>query len=59
MGGGTTMKTYELEKQRKLDSLQAQRARHEKATCITLMIVLILAGLAVAWFMNHLFAQSI
>ncbi|QRM32623.1 hypothetical protein [Microvirga sp. VF16] len=53
------MKTYELEKQRKLDGLRAQRARHEKAICITLMIVMILAGLAIAWFMNHLFSQSI
>jgi hypothetical protein len=59
MGGGTTMKTYELEKQRRLDGLQAQRARHEKAIGITLMIVLILAGLAVAWFMSHLFGQSL
>jgi hypothetical protein len=53
------MKTYELEKQRRLDSLQAQRARHEKAIGITLMIVVILAGLAVAWFMSHLFGQSL
>jgi hypothetical protein len=53
------MKTYELEKQRRLDGLQAQRARHEKAIGITLMIVLILAVLAVAWFMSHLFGQSL
>jgi hypothetical protein len=49
------MKTYELEKQRKLDGLQAQRARHEKAIYITLMTIVILAGLAVAWFVKHLF----
>ncbi|QRM33450.1 hypothetical protein [Microvirga sp. VF16] len=52
------MKTYELEKQRKLDGLRAQRVRHEKAICITLMIVVIIAGVAIAWFINYLFGQS-
>jgi cell division protein FtsL len=53
------MKTYELEKQRKLDGLQAQRARHEKAIYITLMTVVILVGLVIAWFVKHLFNQSL
>jgi hypothetical protein len=52
------MHIHEFAKQRKLYDIEARLARHEKAIYLTLLIVVILAGLAIAWFMQHLFGHS-
>ncbi len=48
------MKSYDLEKQAKLDAIEARLAYHEKVTRILLVVVLILAGLALALLASHL-----
>jgi hypothetical protein len=52
------MKIYELEKQRKVDLIEARLARHEKVTRLTLTVVMILAGLALALVVTHLLDSS-
>jgi lipopolysaccharide export LptBFGC system permease protein LptF len=52
------MKIYHHEKQQKLDAVEAQLARHQKLTRITFMVILILAGLALAVVAKHLFDHS-
>jgi hypothetical protein len=49
------MKIYEGEKQKKLDAVQTQLARHEKITRIVLVAMVILAGLALVVLTHHLF----
>jgi cell division protein FtsL len=52
------MKSYERENQHKLDRIEARLTRHEKVTRITLTVVMILAGLALALVAYHLSGDS-
>jgi hypothetical protein len=45
----------EQAKQRSLEAIDARLARHEKVTRFTLVLVLILAGLALALLATYLF----
>jgi cell division protein FtsL len=45
----------EQAKQRSLEAIDARLARHEKVTRFTLVLVVILAGLALALLATHLF----
>ena len=46
---------HDQAKQRSLKAIDAPLARHEKVTRITLILVLILAGLTLAVLAKHLF----
>ncbi len=50
---------HEQAKQRSLEGIEARLARHEKVTRFTLVLVLILAGLALALLATHLFDHPI
>jgi len=50
---------HDQAKQRSLEAIDARLAHHEKVTRITLILVLILAGLTLALLANHLFGHSI
>ncbi len=49
---------HDQARQRSVEAVDARLARHEKVTWITLMLVLILAGLTLALLANHLFGHS-
>ncbi len=50
---------HEQAKQQSLEAIEARLARHEKVTRFTLVLVLILAGLALALLATHLFDHPI
>jgi hypothetical protein len=49
---------HEQAKQQSLEAIDARLARHEAVTRITLILVLILAGLSLALLATHLFNHS-
>ncbi|MGF9759421.1 hypothetical protein AAII07_29920 [Microvirga sp. 0TCS3.31] len=49
---------HDWAKQRSLEAIDARLVRHEKVARITLIMVLILAGLTLALLANHLFGHS-
>jgi cell division protein FtsL len=49
---------HERSKQQRLEAIDARLARHEKVTWITLILVVILAGLSLALLVTHLFTHS-
>jgi cell division protein FtsL len=50
---------HEQAKQQSLEAIEVRLARHEKVTRTILIVVLILAGLALALLATHLFEHSI
>ena len=49
---------HERSKQQRLEAIDARMARHEKVTWITLILVVILAGLSLALLVTHLINHS-
>ena len=49
---------HEQAKQRSLEAIDARLARHEKLTRITLILVIVLAGLSLALLATHLIDLS-
>jgi cell division protein FtsL len=49
---------HELAKQRSLEAIDARLTRHEKVTWVTLILVLILAGLSLALLVTQIINLS-
>jgi hypothetical protein len=52
------MKKYELEKQRRLQSIEARVARHKTVIHISVMVVVLFAGLALILLASFLFDNA-